>query len=593
MNNSDFIAKYLTEKGYDTAFGVTGGGAMFLNEAFRKQKKLKFVFTHHEQAAAMAAEAYCRIKKKSAILSVTSGPGGTNAITGVIGSWVDSIPMLIFSGQVESKDMIGKSQTRQIGIQEANILDLIKSITKYAITLNSKSNIENELNKALKISESGRPGPVWIDIPLDVQSKKFTNKKKLKKIKSQKIKQKKIGNISKIYSMVVKSKRPLVLIGNGIHISHSEKEFLNFIKKIKIPILSTWNASDIVEFNNKLYFGRPGLFGNRVANFAIQSCDLLIILGSRLSVPITGYQMKNFSPLSKKIYVDIDEHEIKKRKLKTKISIRSDLKFFLNQFNKFLKNRNKISKLDWQKKLSEIKNYFNENNSYVSPKNYINSFNFIKLLSGSLKGNENVVTDMGTSFTCTMQSFQTRKNQRLFTSSGIAAMGFGLPGLIGTYFADKKKTPICITGDGGVMFNLQELQTIINYKIPAKIFILNNNGYLTMKLMQEKNFKKFIGADFKSGIKFPDFIKLSKSLGFDTYKFNDEKKLNQNLNIILTSKRPTICEILMPPMQELIPRVQTQMNKDGTFEPSMLDNMYPFIGIEKVNKIRENLKITK
>tara|TARA_Y100001936_G_C16061921_1_gene664636 strand:- start:351 stop:2132 length:1782 start_codon:yes stop_codon:yes gene_type:complete len=593
MNNSDFIAKYLTEKGYDTAFGVTGGGAMFLNEAFRKQKKLKFVFTHHEQAAAMAAEAYCRIKKKSAILSVTSGPGGTNAITGVIGSWVDSIPMLIFSGQVESKDMIGKSQTRQIGIQEANILDLIKSITKYAITLNSKSNIENELNKALKISESGRPGPVWIDIPLDVQSKKFTNKKKLKKIKSQKIKQKKIGNISKIYSMVVKSKRPLVLIGNGIHISHSEKEFLNFIRKIKIPILSTWNASDIVEFNNKLYFGRPGLFGNRVANFAIQSCDLLIILGSRLSVPITGYQMKNFSPLSKKIYVDIDEHEIKKRKLKTKISIRSDLKFFLNQFNKFLKNRNKISKLDWQKKLSEIKNYFNENNSYVSPKNYINSFNFIKLLSGSLKGNENVVTDMGTSFTCTMQSFQTRKNQRLFTSSGIAAMGFGLPGLIGTYFADKKKTPICITGDGGVMFNLQELQTIINYKIPAKIFILNNNGYLTMKLMQEKNFKKFIGADFKSGIKFPDFIKLSKSLGFDTYKFNDEKKLNQNLNIILTSKRPTICEILMPPMQELIPRVQTQMNKDGTFEPSMLDNMYPFIGIEKVNKIRENLKITK
>jgi acetolactate synthase-1/2/3 large subunit len=191
MNNSDFIAKYLTEKGYDTAFGVTGGGAMFLNEAFRKQKKLKFVFTHHEQAASMAAEAYCRIKKKSAILSVTSGPGGTNAITGVIGSWVDSIPMLIFSGQVESKDMIGKSQTRQIGIQEANILDLIKPITKYAITLNSKSNIENELNKALKISETGRPGPVWIDIPLDVQSKKFINKPKLKEFKFQRTKKKK------------------------------------------------------------------------------------------------------------------------------------------------------------------------------------------------------------------------------------------------------------------------------------------------------------------------------------------------------------------------------------------------------------------
>ena len=439
MNNSDFIAKYLSQKGYDIAFGVTGGGAMFLNEAFRKQKKLKFVFTHHEQAAAMAAEAYSRIKKKSAILSVTSGPGGTNAITGVIGSWIDSIPMLIFSGQVESKDMIGKSNTRQIGIQEANILDLVKSITKYAITLDSKSNIQNELNKAIKISETGRPGPVWIDIPLDIQSKKFINKDKFKKFKSLKIKPKKIANFNKIYSMISKSKRPIVLIGNGVHISNSEKEFLNFIKKIKIPILSTWNASDIVESNNKSYFGRPGLFGNRVANLAIQSCDLLLILGSRLSVPITGYQMKNFSPLSKKIYIDIDEHEIKKRGLKTKISIRCDLKIFFNQFNKFVKNKKQLIKLDWQKKLLEIKDYFKENNSYVSPKNYINSFNFIKLLSRSLSGKENIVTDMGTSFTCTMQSFQTKKNQRLFTSSGIAAMGFGLPGLIGTYFANKKK----------------------------------------------------------------------------------------------------------------------------------------------------------
>ena len=439
MNNSDFIAKFLSDKGYDTAFGVTGGGAMFLNEAFRKQKKLKFVFTHHEQAAAMSAEAYCRIKKKSAILSVTSGPGGTNAITGVIGSWVDSIPMLIFSGQVESKDMIRKTQTRQIGIQEANILDLIKSITKYSVTLNSKSNIENELNKALEISENGRPGPVWIDIPLDIQSKKFINKKKIKKFKPQKIKKIKIDNIKKIYSMITKSHRPLILIGNGIHISQSEKDFLNLIKKIKIPILSTWNASDIVESKNKFYFGRPGLFGNRIANFAIQSCDLLLILGSRLSVPITGYQMKNFSPLSKKIYVDIDENEIKKRGLKTKISIKSDLKLFLNQFNIFIKNKDQINRLDWQKKLLKVKNNFNENNSYVSPKHYINSFNFIKLLSKSLKGNENIVTDMGTSFTCTMQSFHTKKNQRLFTSSGIAAMGFGLPGLIGTYFADKKK----------------------------------------------------------------------------------------------------------------------------------------------------------
>jgi len=591
MNNSDFIAKFLIEKGYETAFGVTGGGAMFLNEAFRKQKKINFIFTHHEQAAAMAAEAYYRIKKKPAILSVTSGPGGTNAMTGVIGSWIDSIPMVIISGQVETKDLIGNSRTRQIGIQEANILDLVNSITKYSKTLDVKSDIEYEIEKAVTISNEGRQGPVWLDIPLDVQSKFFQSRKKLRKKIPIIKKKKKTQNlqIKKIYSLIDKSKRPLVLIGNGIHLSSSEKLFLDMIKKIKIPVLSTWNASDILETRNQLYFGRPGLFGNRVANLAIQSCDLLFVLGSRLSVPITGYQIKNFSPLSKKIYIDIDKFETIKRDLKAEVSINCDLNLFLKKFNEFIKKKKYLVKYDWHKRLIKIKNEFDESNKYKSPKNYINSFNFIKILSEKLKGNENIVTDMGTSFTCTMQSFQIKKNQRLFTSSGIAAMGFGLPGLIGTYFGDKKKTPICITGDGGVMFNLQELQTIINYKIPAKIFILNNKGYLTMKLMQDKNFKKFVGADTQSGIKFPDFLKLSRNLGFITKKFKSEKKLNSDIKNILYSSKPTVCEILMPPMQQLVPRVQTQMNKDGTFEPSMIDNMYPFLGKEKLNKMRKNL----
>ena len=339
MNNSDFIAKFLIEKGYDTAFGVTGGGAMFLNEAFRKQKKINFIFTHHEQAAAMAAEAYYRIKKKPAILSVTSGPGGTNAMTGVIGSWIDSIPMVIISGQVETKDLIGNSRTRQIGIQEANILDLVNSITKYSKTLDVKSDIEYEIEKAVTISKEGRPGPVWLDIPLDVQSKFFQSRKKLRKKIPVIKKKKKTQNlqIKKIYSLIDKSKRPLVLIGNGIHLSSSEKLFLDMIKKIKIPVLSTWNASDILETRNQLYFGRPGLFGNRVANLAIQSCDLLFVLGSRLSVPITGYQIKNFSPLSKKIYIDIDKFETIKRDLKAEVSINCDLNLFLKKFNEFIK----------------------------------------------------------------------------------------------------------------------------------------------------------------------------------------------------------------------------------------------------------------
>ena len=594
MNNSDFIAKFFSSNGYDNAFGVTGGGAMFLNEAFRKNKKINFVFTHHEQAAAMAAEAYCRIKKKPAILSVTSGPGGTNAITGVIGAWIDSIPMIIISGQVESKDMILKSGTRQIGIQEANIYEIIKPITKYAKVLNLSSDIEKELKTALRISKQGRPGPVWLDIPLDVQSKKFSKKIINLRInetfsKNKKLKKNDKNKILKVYKLIKNSKRPLILIGNGIHLSDAEKEFLRFLKILQLPFVSSWNASDIVASSHKLNFGRPGLFGNRISNFAIQSCDLLLILGCRLSVPITGYQIKNFAPNSKKIYIDIDQKEILKRKLKTNLKLNCDIKIFLRFFNSYIKNKKLSLKLGWIKKLEKLKLDLDEDKKYQNQKNFINSFNFINELSTTLKGNENIVTDMGTSFTCTMQTFKTKENQRLFTSSGIAAMGFGLPGLLGSYFADKKKTPICITGDGGLMFNIQELQTIQSYKIPAKIFIINNGGYLTMKLMQKKNFKKFVGADDKSGLSLPNFSKISKAFGFSFKKITNAKKIKKDLNKIFKSKKSLICEVMIPILQDLVPRVQTQMNKDGSFEPAMLDNMYPFIEKNRLNIIREKL----
>jgi acetolactate synthase-1/2/3 large subunit len=594
MNNSDFIAKFLSSNGYNTAFGVTGGGAMFLNEAFRKNKKINFIFTHHEQSAAMAAEAYCRIKKKPAVLSITSGPGGTNAITGVIGAWIDSVPMIIISGQVESKDMILKSGTRQIGIQEANIYEIIKPITKYAKVLKTSSDIEKELKTAVIISKQGRPGPVWLDIPLDVQSQKFSKKKINFKINetfsnNKSLKKKDKKKILRVHKLIKNSKRPLVLIGNGIHLGDAEKEFLRFLKISQLPFLSSWNASDIVDSNHKLNFGRPGLFGNRISNFAIQSCDLLIILGCRLSVPITGYQIKNFSPNSKKIYVDIDQKEILKRNLKIKLKLNFDVKIFLRFFNSYIKNKKLSLKLSWIKKLEKLKLDLDEDKKYLNQKNFINSFNFINELSKTLNGNENIVTDMGTSFTCTMQAFKTKKNQRLFTSSGIAAMGFGLPGLLGSYFADKKKIPICITGDGGLMFNIQELQTIKNYKIPAKIFIINNGGYLTMKLMQKKNFKKFVGADDQSGLTLPNFSKIAKAFGFSFKKITNAKNIKQDLIKIFKSKQALICEVMIPTLQDLVPRVQTQMNKDGSFEPAMIDNMYPFIEKTYLHTIRKKL----
>ena len=298
--------------------------------------------------------------------------------------------------------------------------------------------------------------------------------------------------------------------------------------------------------------------------------------------------MKNFSPLSKKIFIDVDKRELIKRNIKTTIQFNNDLGLFLDNINNKIK-KNLTIKKNWIEKITKLKNYLNEDAWYKKDKKFVNSFRFINELSKVMNGNENIVTDMGTSFTCTMQAFKTKKNQRLFTSSGIAAMGFGLPGIIGAYFADKKKSPVCISGDGGLMFNIQEMQTIINYKIPLKLFIINNGGYLTMKLMQRKNFKKFVGADDNSGLTLPKFLHVAKSFGFDTYKIDKEKNLKEKIKKILKSKKPTVCEIITPPMQELVPRVQTQMNKDGSFQPAMLDNMYPFLGIKKVNEIRKDL----
>ena len=396
------------------------------------------------------------------------------------------------------------------------------------------------------------------------------------------------SQILKTIKILKKARKPLVLIGNGIHLSNAETKFKEFLKKSNLPFLTTWNASDIVSSSHKLNFGRPGLFGNRISNFAVQACDVLLVLGSRLSVPITGYQIKNFSPRSKKIIVDIDKKEIVKRKIKSELKINSDVGLFLESINAKLNNRLKINN-SWIENLSKLKIFLDENNKYKKEKKFINSFRFIESLSKNLNGNENIVTDMGTSFTCTMQSFKTKKKQRLFTSSGIAAMGFGLPGIIGAFFGDKTKLPICITGDGGLMFNLQELQTLINYKIPVKIFIINNGGYLTMKLMQKKNFKKFVGADNKSGLTLPRFLKVAEAFGFAIQKLSKEKNLDVKLKKILSNKKATVCEIMTPPMQELVPRVQTQMNKDGSFEPAMLDNMYPFLGKEIIKKIREEL----
>ena len=592
---SDIIVDFLDKKGLTQAFGVTGGGAMHLNDAFSKNKNIKFAYMHHEQAAAMAADAYYREKLKPAIVHTTSGPGGTNAITGVVGAWIDSIPTMIISGQVPSVQQINTTKTRQIGVQEADIIKIVKSSTKFSYTLKDESKTLEVLEKAYQKMLEGRPGPVWIDVPLDVQAKKIYIIKKNKKNNLKKKRIKKLDiKINKMINLISDSQKPVIIAGNGIHISKSKGQFYKFINKLKCPVITSWNGSDLINFNNQQHVGRMGLFGDRASNLTAQNSDLLIVLGSRLSVPQIGYITKDFAKHSNKIIIDIDKNELNRNFLsKIKLKFNCDLKIFLSKSNEKL---NKIKKkYDFSKWLNITqewkKNYpvFNEKDQ--TNKKKINSFYFIKKLSRFSKSNSTIVTDMGTSFTCTMQTFEIRNHhkQRLFTSSGLAAMGFGLPGAIGASFANRKKQIICIAGDGGFMFNIQELQTIKHHDLPIKIFVLENQGYLTMQLMQKKNFKKLTGSDVKSGISFPNFKKIAEGFNIEYLRLS-KNNIENHLKKIFSNKKPILIEVNMPKFQQLVPRVQAQLLKDGSFANPEFDNLFPHLPQNVLEKERLKAK---
>tara|TARA_B100000902_G_scaffold394946_1_gene452370 strand:- start:11930 stop:13723 length:1794 start_codon:yes stop_codon:yes gene_type:complete len=596
MKFSDYLVNFLEEKGFTHSFGITGGGAMHLNDSFGRSKKIRSIFTHHEQSASMAAESYFREVSKPSILSVTSGPGGTNSITGVTGAWIDSIPMFVISGQVETHHTINKTKTRQIGIQEINIIDLIKKITKKSFFLKNLNEIDKKLEDLYQSMLGGRPGPVWLDVPLDLQKALI----KKKKFISQKKRINKNINLDNFFKLINSSKKPIILAGNGIHISKSEKEFSLFKNKLKIPIITTWNASDLINSKDKYHIGRMGIFGDRAANLAAENSDLIISLGSRMSIPIIGYKTKKFSENSQKILVDIDKHELNKNLL-SNVSMKINL--CLSSFFQNVNNHKKINKIKVKKKwlnlTSDWKNKFsiNKEKSHIASlkkTKHINSFVFINELSKACNGNETIVTDMGTSFTCTMQTFQIKNNtsQRLYTSSGLAAMGFGLPGAIGSAIANPKKNIICITGDGGLMFNIQEFQTIKSYNLPIKIFILQNKGYLTMKLMQKKNFNLYVGSGKKTGVSFPDFKKISFSYGIKYIKLKN-KNLKSQLKKIIDLKSNIIVEVEMDEFQQLVPRLQNKMLKNGDFIVPKFDDLFPHINEKKLNIERnkaDNLK---
>jgi len=582
---SDYIFEFLKEKGIDTAFSVSGGAAAHLLDSANKYK-IKYIANYHEQSSAMSAEGYARITNKPALVLVTNGPGSSNTITGIVGAYQDSLPMFVISGQVPTSQTI-QPGLRQLGVQELDIIPMVEGITKYAVQIRDKDEIKYHLEKAYHECTTGRMAPVWLEVPLDIQSavieteelQGYTPKKEIRLDLKHQL------SVNYILDALNKSKRPLIITGNGIHLSNTEDIFKETINKLQIPAISTWTSKDLFDWNDKLFVGNFGLLGERAANFAVQKADLLLILGSRLSIPNIGYNSKLFSPNSTKIMVDIDENEMNKSTLDIQYKIQADLADFLPILNK------NISSLpNWNNWIEETNTWKHKypvyQQEYKENKDKINSFHFIETLSQHLKDNHVVVTDMGTSYTCTHQALKTNGKNRLYTSSATCSMGFDLPGAIGTYFGNPNKDIILIAGDGGLQMNIQELQTVVQNKIPLKIFVLNNNGYLAISLMQDNLFKgNYIGSTPDSGVSSPNFCAIGEAYGIETIRLHNNQDLEDDIQAILDFEGPIICEVMMPEHQLLIPRVQSKKDKDGNIISTSLENMFPFLPDEELKQI--------
>ena len=559
MNLSDYTLKFLEKKKVKKVFLITGGAIAFMIDAFSRNKKIKYISAAHEQSAAMMADAYSRLGPNFSCTMVTSGPGATNLITGIACSYFDSIPSLHICGQVNTyEQQDGHKSTknvRQVGFQETDIVNIAKPITKYAYKIKDASEIRYVLEKAYHLATTGRPGPVLIDIPMDLQRVKI-DPKKLKSFKPS-INKKiiKYRNIvAKIENLLRKSKKPVIILGGGIKYGKAELDLINFLKIFNIPIVTTWSGVDLIDHNNKNYIGNIGVYGSRAANFTVQNSDLILCLGSRLDTRVTGGVPKSFARNAKKIVVDIDKYELeKKRGLKIDLKVELDIKIFFQEYEKYKKIN--IIKEEWLLRCYNWKiQYPIILKKFYDEKKYINPYVFIDKLSKTLNKKDIIIADDGGHLTWTIQSFKVKFGQKLFSAFGNSPMGYALPASIGASIAKNNKRVICIDGDGSIQINLQELHTVDKLQLPVKIFILNNSGFGIIKQFQDLYMGKRYEASGK-GVSNPSFKKISNAYNINynlLKKHSDLKKLSK----IISSKKPEIIEINLRNDQKIIPKLQ-------------------------------------
>ncbi|MEI7474772.1 MAG: thiamine pyrophosphate-binding protein [bacterium] len=583
MRLSDYVIDFIAKQNVKHVFMVSGGGGMFLIDSLGRREDIKYICNHHEQATIMAAEGYQRITENLGVTLTTTGPAATNTLTGVLCAWNDSIPLMVISGQANSKFLIEDTGLRQRGVHEVDIVKMIESVTKYAVTVKDEKTIRYHLEKAAYLAKNGRPGPVWLDIPIDIQSKNIEVEELKGFYPEKEVDNTEISELKQIKELLNQAKRPVIIAGHGIKLSGMKDKFIKFIEKYNIPVVTTKIAFDLIHDSHPLLAGRFGTYGQRAGNFAVQNADLVISMGSRLCFSSVGYESNLFAREAKKVVINLDEAYFKYPTINVDLPVKANLKNFIPALNTELEvnfNGDYSKWIDkchhWREKYpvvtAELKNQ----------KDYVNSYYFFEVLSELMSKDDSVITDQGATFYSYTTAFKLKEGQKAFTNGGFSPMGYGLPAAIGASLAKDIGQTVCVHGDGGLQLNIQELQTMVHYHLPLKLFVFNNNGYLSIKHTQNAYFDGFlVGSDPSSGLSCPDTIKIANAYGLQNLQIFNHDDLREKIKQALELDGPAVIEVMLDPLQAFTPRVASVRKPDGRMVSSPLEDMSPLLPREE------------
>ncbi len=589
MRVADYIFKFFADRGVKHTFLVTGGGAMFLNDALRCETRITPVCNLHEQGCAIGAEGYARVSGKPGVICVTSGPGGTNALTGVSGAWLDSIPMIIISGQVKTSTLrcsCPELNLRQLGDQELNIVDVVKPITKYAVCVKDAATLRYHLEQAWYLCQNGRPGPVWLDIPLNIQAQEVVPEMLQSEFDCRECGSPALSGavVDDVCERLKAASRPVIVAGNGVRLSGASELFREVVERLNIPVLTAISGTDLLATAHPLNFGRPGILGARAANFILQNSDCLLVLGSRMGLRTIGYAYDTLARDAFRIMVDIDKGELAKPTFRVDLAVHADVKLFLKKLLDVLPELpEKPEFMDYCRRVRAEFPVILE--KHRERKDFVSSYVFPETVARNAAENTIFVTGNGTAYTSTFQTIPLKKDMRLIANVGCASMGWGLPAAIGAALVDRSRPVVLFTGDGSIQMNIQELQVVKNLGLNLKCMVYNNDGYLSIKLTQRSFFNgNFIGSTPESGIVLPDLEKVANAYGIDFYRVRNNAEAEAIIPEIMALSHPVIVEVMTDPFEELGPKAASKKLDDGTMVSAPLEDLAPFLPRDEFNK---------